>query len=79
MSKSDPPRIHTLRTDGVVPRTSDCFTPRTLEGNDGAFKTAKYGSSIEGPYRSSNKYAAPIMWILAVVMVIATLVLVKIS
>jgi hypothetical protein len=68
--KDSPPRIHTLRNDGQVPRTSDCFTPRTMEGNNGAFKGEKYGSCIEGPYRSPDVWTTRIMWIVVVCIII---------
>jgi len=61
--KDAPPRIHTLRNDGETPKTSDCFTPRTMEGNDGAFKGEAYGNYIEGPYRSPDVWSVRLMWI----------------
>lgn len=69
MTTDSPPRIHTLRSDGKTPRTSDCFTPRTMEGNDGAFKTSKYGSCIEGPYRSPDVWTTRIMWLTVIVII----------
>jgi len=71
MSKDAPPRIHTLRSDGQVPKTSDCFTPRTIEGTDGAFKTPAYGQSIEGPYRRSDYWTTRLLWAGIVLIIIA--------
>ena len=74
-----PPRIQTLRSDGKTPKTSDCFTPRTMEGTDGAFKSVKYGSTIEGPYRSANVWTSRVMWIVAVFLFVAAIVLVAVQ
>jgi hypothetical protein len=68
------PRINVLRNDGKVPRTSDCFTPRTLEGNDGAFKGPEYGCCVQGPYRAPGLWAMRILWALAVALLIASAV-----
>lgn len=75
MSKNSPPRIHTLRSDGQVPKTSDCFTPRTMEGNDGAFKTPKYGSCIEGPYRNPDILAIRVMWGVSICLVLVGIII----
>ena len=75
MTRDSPPRIHTLRSDGRVPRTSDCFTPRTMEGNDGAFKTPAYGRAVEGPYRRGAVWIGRWLWGSAVVLALASLVL----
>jgi len=65
-----PPRIHTLRNAVPTPPTSDCFTPRTLEGNAAAFKNAKYGSSIEGPYRREAAWIGWLAWVGTVVLAV---------
>jgi hypothetical protein len=72
----DPPRIHTLRSDGQVPRTSDCFTPRTMESSDGAFKTPVYGAWIEGPYRRGSVWIGRILWAGVVVLALAAVLVV---
>ena len=70
----NPPKIHTLRNDGAVPRTSDCFTPRTMTGTDGAFKDPEYGSFISGPHRSPMRFLSRSMrfasWLLAIGVVV---------
>jgi hypothetical protein len=68
--KDAPPRIHTLRNDGETPKTSDCFTPRTMEGNDGAFKGEKYGSFLEGPYRNPDVWTTRIMWVVVICIIL---------
>mgnify|MGYP005605517253 CR=1 FL=1 len=77
--KELPPRIQTLRGDGKTPKTSDCFTPRTMDGIDGAFKSVRYGSTIEGPYRSANVWTNRIMLIVAVFLFVAAIVLVAVQ
>lgn len=79
MTINAPPRINTLRNDGKTPRTSDCFTPRTMEGNDGAFKGAKYGSCIEGPYRNPDILAIRVMWGVAICIVLVGLIVLLIK
>ena len=72
--KDSVPRINTLRNDGKVPRTSDCFTPRTMTGNDGAFKGPEYGNCIEyhrGPFRFEGW-----IWIGAAILLVAAIGLV---
>jgi hypothetical protein len=71
-----PPRIQTLRDGGATPPTSDCFTPRTMDGNDAAFKGVKYGSTIEGPYRNPGQMATRAIWIVTVLLMIAAAVLI---
>ena len=58
----DPPKIQTLRGDGEVPRTSDCFTPRTMTGNDAAFKGAEYGAWMSGPHRRGHIWFSRVIW-----------------
>jgi len=79
MNKDSPPRIHTLRNDGKTPRTSDCSTPRTMEGTDGAFKSAKYGSCIEGPYRSPDVWTTRFMWVIVICIIFAGLLVLVFS
>lgn len=71
----NPPRIQTLRGDGKLPPTSDCFTPRTMVGNDGAFKGAEYGAFLEGPYSAPGRAVTGLAWVAAAVMVVLTLTL----
>jgi hypothetical protein len=71
-----PPRIQTLRDGGTTPPTSDCFTPRTMDGNDAAFKGVKYGNTIEGPYRNPGQLATRAIWIVTALLVLAAAVLI---
>lgn len=63
LPNSNPPRIHTLRSGDNVPATSDCFTPRTMIGNDAAFKGAEYGAWVEGPFSRPTAWIGRTMWI----------------
>lgn len=76
MTNNTVPRINTLRSDGEVPRTSDCFTPRSMEGTDGAFKNAEYGNTISGPYMAPGRWLTPILWAAAATLIAAVIVMV---
>ena len=65
-----------MRDGGTTPPTSDCFTPRTMDGNDAAFKGVKYGSTIEGPYRNGNVWVARILWASTIALAVAAVAVV---
>jgi len=73
------PRIHTLRDGGATPATSDCFTPRTMDGNAAEFKGVEYGSAVEGPYHNQSIWVTRAIWAGTVVLAVVAVMLVLAS